>query len=289
MSINNTSNRNGRTLEYIITKKIANQFNGNLINGTKNTQVRDEKEFESLSNELKSRFDRASEAITTWLKEKYQLDSCTIDRLGDGDGVRGDVTDIRLNGNINLSIKHKHNALKHQRPGALAQQCGIAKKDPEDLTYRSLYQNITDSFLVKANQLNPNATLFKELKAVNNDFINDNLYDPMCSLVADFINHTCSNSAFNTEHLFKFIVGNTDFIKIIVGDASLQIQYYNNVVMPKTVNAIKTSKSYIKLEFDNGWSISMRLHTASSRINGVSLKFDSKPDIISVTEETLPH
>ncbi len=46
--------------------------------------------------------------------------------------------------------------------------------------------------------------------------------------------------------------------------------------MPTNVIAT-VNKQYVLLSFDNGWEISMRLHTASSQLkNSPSLKFDTK-------------
>ena len=54
----------------------------------------------------------------------------TVDRLPDTAARGGNPTDINImfnNGQVNLSIKHNHRAVKHQRPSALAQQCGFIK------------------------------------------------------------------------------------------------------------------------------------------------------------------
>jgi hypothetical protein len=46
--------------------------------------------------------------------------------------------------------------------------------------------------------------------------------------------------------------------------------------MPSNVIAT-LNKQYVNLIFDNGWEISMRLHTASSQLkNSPSFKFDTK-------------
>jgi hypothetical protein len=48
--------------------------------------------------------------------------------------------------------------------------------------------------------------------------------------------------------------------------------------MPKvnSLSAVQRNYSYVDVSFSNGWAVSMRLHTASSKIKGVSLKFDTQ-------------
>lgn len=54
---------------------------------------------------------------------------------------------------------------------------------------------------------------------------------------------------------------------------SLKAEHYNN--------------SYVKVYFSNGWDISMRLHTANSRIAGVSLKFNTQPVNLTIPKEII--
>jgi hypothetical protein len=73
----------------------------------------------------------------------------TIERLSDNEGKKGDVTDIRLrfdNRTENLSIKHNHKALKHQRPSATPKQCGFKKTSIESINFKSKYKKITSKF-----------------------------------------------------------------------------------------------------------------------------------------------
>jgi hypothetical protein len=45
----------------------------------------------------------------------------------------------------------------------------------------------------------------------------------------------------------------------------------------KSLKAVQTNNSYVNVFFSNGWEISMRLHTASTRLASNSLKFDTQP------------
>ena len=74
----------------------------------------------------------------------------TIQRLKDSAAVAGDVTDIRIGygNNIvkNISLKHNHDACKHQRPAVLIKnQLGI--QDPNlDRQYRNELKLIENEF-----------------------------------------------------------------------------------------------------------------------------------------------
>jgi hypothetical protein len=108
----------------------------------------EKKQFSALTKKQQKAFKKSASAIANWLKEK-RLDPETvkkmqfnkrkeslqsflkivkpskteievkIDRIPDSDGVQGDVTDIRITfgfgdlySNLNISLKHRHEALK---------------------------------------------------------------------------------------------------------------------------------------------------------------------------------
>jgi hypothetical protein len=69
-----------------------------------------------------------------------------------------------------------------------------------------------------------------------------------------------------------------NYYKIIVDTnaQTLTIQQFTQIQMPTNVMAT-VKRQYVNLTFENGWEISMRLHTASSQLkNSPSLKFDTK-------------
>ncbi|WP_414520957.1 HaeIII family restriction endonuclease [Umezakia ovalisporum] len=69
-----------------------------------------------------------------------------------------------------------------------------------------------------------------------------------------------------------------NYYKIIVDTnaQTLTIQQFTQIQMPTNVMAT-VKRQYVNLIFENGWEISMRLHTASSQLkNSPSLKFDTK-------------
>ena len=279
----NISDKQGRALEYVIVEEITKkmpQNKGRLTRSARIDQDREKAKFEACSFELQKNYKKFPEIVFEWLKNNFQIDlhSITIDRLSDTHGKKGDVTDIRIYINekvINLSIKHKHKALKHQRPPTTAVRCGFPPKSIQDNIFRKQYEDITDIFLEQARDMFPEATKFNEIKKIQNDFINKNLYLPVCNHVADFINSHCKAPR-NVIELFTFLVGKTNFYKIIDFRDEIHIYKFYEIKLPESVKAETYQDSYVILYFSNGWVISMRLHTAAS-ILGKSLKFDTQP------------
>ncbi|WP_297077755.1 hypothetical protein [Thermoleptolyngbya sp. M55_K2018_002] len=86
------------------------------------------------------------------------------------------------------------------------------------------------------------------------------------------------------KKLFQYLVGATDYYKVIVRTQSseIEIQEFDKMEPPTGMKA-SVCRQYVNLDFTNGWEIKMRLHTASSRIRkSPSLKFDTVASSVSV-------
>ncbi len=282
----NISDRNGRALEFAIVSVLLTKMPNSVVLGnTLADQQRDSVKFAALSEQQQAHFINSAEAIFTWLAKRQEThsDKISIERLSDDAAKKGDVTDIRLiiaGEVINLSVKHNHKALKHQRPAATASQGGYLKNSPEDVSYRVAYKKITDDFLKNAAQLKKGALEFFELKAIQADFIEQQLYAPMCDLVADFLTTQIAKPP-HAQLFFSFIVGMTDYHKVVVYPEKIEIHEFALMPAVNSLTAVRRNASYIDVCFSNGWTIAMRLHTASSKIKGVSLKFDTQ--LVSAT------
>ncbi|MCF7870059.1 MAG: HaeIII family restriction endonuclease [Candidatus Omnitrophica bacterium] len=291
MKIGNISDRNGRALEYkIIDFLISNDsvFKIKLTPQALSDQKRDKQKYDSLPDELKSSYLRCAQIIHDWLLSIIPDRAIIVHKITDSQAKSGNVTDICIIGKkkeINLSIKHNHFALKHQRPPTTAKWCGYAEGSAEDLQFRKQYKVVVDKFLENAKRLSPNAKYFRDLNNLEETYIADKLYKPVCKLVSDTINNLCINKN-NVESLFKFLAGDGDFYKIIDMPGEVLILNFNAVSLPESVQAITEKKNYVNLSFSNGWRLSMRLHTASSKL-GRSLKFDTQarklPDVPKIS------
>ncbi|WP_394899136.1 HaeIII family restriction endonuclease [Clostridium paraputrificum] len=269
------SNTLGRAFEYALCSKIASSFsNISLTDRAIAEQEKDIHYYNSLNHEEKVKYDISTTKIcNSWLISKLNSRMLyTLDRLPDSAGVNGDVTDIRIentNTIINISLKHNHNALKHPRLTRVPTWIGI-NSDP---SYSQAYARVWSNFHTLARNLSPDSTLFSELIAINPNFIFDNLYNPLCSLVASYLDENINNSN-QVELLFKFMVGRYNFYKIIDRRDYLLIQDFIDLEMPTDVEINHIAKSYIEMIFNNGVVLTLRLHTASSRMSTNSVKFD---------------
>ena len=268
------SNLHGRVLEYLIVEAIIQtQPKATLTLRAKNAQDRDIDKLQNINSALLQQLNWATHAfLNKWLEPRFQISKhgpIVIDRLPDQNQT--DVTDIRLTSPkdiINLSIKHNHVALRHQRPGTTPIHCGYPRNSLEMKEFKQQYQEITQNFIRQAEK----AKLFADLPHA---LIEQSLYTPVCNLVAQFINthsHDC------TLNLFEYLVGSKNYYKIIIDTRvqKLEIQHFTSIQPPTSLTAT-VNRQYVELKFNNGWQIAMRLHTASSRVGtSPSLKFDTK-------------
>tara|TARA_E500000178_G_C17020905_1_gene755493 strand:- start:745 stop:1602 length:858 start_codon:yes stop_codon:yes gene_type:complete len=268
-------NDNGRALEFILVDYFEKNNNKVVLsNNAKEYQERDLIKYENLPLDLKKEFSTAALKFYNWfLSISTNNNRIEIDRFADNTGK---VYDISIN-NINFSIKHNHYALKHPRPYSLAQQCGFAKESEEDITHRDKLLEISDDYRDNLNGI---------IKYNENKELLYNLFKE--------VNKACKNSleewikvqpkiAFN---FFNFVIG-SNFYKIIVKtnkpNVELEIQDFLNVPQPENFLCFfdYNRKNYLSLEFNHGWVIDLRIHSASSSIklkykNQLDLKFDAK-------------
>jgi hypothetical protein len=285
--MSNSSDRNGRALEYIVVKEIEQQLLATQVDFTPRAlqaQLKDQQKYFSLSVNSQQNYKKCAERIYQWLQDEFSISNqqVEIDRLSDQDAKKGDPTDIKITAGltpINLSIKHNHTALKHQRPSSTAQHCGYPTGTSEDIQFRKYYKEIARTFY----EIAQSYSYFRDLETGR---VLQHLYVPMCELVAQSINHWAT-SPHSPNHLFTFLVGKTDFHKIIFNElpGELKIQTFNSPQFVKSVVA-RNQSSYVELEFSNFWKISMRLHTASSQITVYpSLKFDTQLNNCTIVPE----
>lgn len=278
-----SSDTNGRALEYCLTKELISVFSiFSLDENTLRDQNRDSVKFNSLDQAMQIYYISQCNKLAHWIKENKINGSSNIKvfRLNDNAAKKGDVTDIRItNGHssYNISLKHNHDAVKHQRPGGLYQQLGVNDKERK-AAYKMNIKDIERSFKEAVSNLDTN--LFSEVKTLNISIIN-NMYSDVCDLVIVELN----NPFYEAAHFFRFLIGNIDFDKIIITENEIRIMEFSSILSPSSLRAEKLNNSYIKLIFDNGFIFNMRLHTASKTFNtnkSISLKFDTRLESDSV-------
>ncbi|MGB9693504.1 MAG: HaeIII family restriction endonuclease, partial [Fervidobacterium sp.] len=209
------------------------------------------------------------------------LERIEIDRIPDIEGVRGDVTDIRIklfsrNGvaNVNISLKHRHEAFKHPRLTRVPEWIGLTGSK-EKKEYLKAYEQVWETFFHKSKELLPSATRFRDLKSIDPDFIEVNLYRPLYRLVGSFIQDNLK-SPDQAQQMFNFLVGKYDYIKFILLNGRIEIRDFSRTQKPTSVKVEYREGGYLYFEFDNGWRLSGRLHTATEWLKK-SIKFDIQP------------
>lgn len=282
------SDLNGRLLEYLIVKEISDNHKCTLSESTINNQIRDVDKVDMVDKKLLSKFLRSSIQIRLWLLQRIDLENSSVSRHSDSSGISGDVSDITINNSItdqkiNLSIKHNHLALKHQRPASTPQQIGISKGSIEDQLFRSEYGKIFDEFKFKSKSLNPRVTLYSDVVELIPTF----LYTPMCNLVSDFLNKN-GNDSTKSNNYMRFLIGNTNFTKIVVNEKDISLYKFQDLPDSISMNSYLISDKNIIVDFQNGIKVNMRIHTASSRFETNSLKFDTQPYELNIPFETIP-
>jgi len=289
------SNEKGRAFEYILVKTLEESLSSEKIKvifteRTKKDNIRDKKHFENLEESQKRDFSLASNASLKWMKENnwfINAKEIVIDRLPDREGVNSNVADITLKIGTpekieikEISLKHNHNALKHPRLPRLPDQCGITDESIKQKWVKD-HNNIWEDFFKKAGKLCPNATKFSVLKAKDNKFIEQNLYKPLITQVIKFLNENGKNESC-VKSFFKFITNKLDFYTIKNEPEQILIKKFVNITAPNSFKIIYPYNNRLTtflIEFDNGWNVSLRLHTASKeffRNNKIhsSTKFD---------------
>ena len=276
------SNLNGRSLEYLLVRLISdNNPNITISESTMNAQNRDEANISRLNSELKTSMESSCLKIYEWIISELE-ELTEVIRFTDHQGTLGNPTDIKVISNsrdLNISLKHNNDAVKHQRPSATAQQFGYQKRSSEDLLFRTQYESILDDFYDICIESSPEAKKYNEVTHLTYDF----LYKPMNDLVVSFINEF-GNKPNNRNHYFKFIFGDENIFRVIANGG--QVNIVPNV--PSTdiisISAERHSlgdetidmKNYIKIIFNGEFFIVQRLHTASSLIESRSLKYDTR-------------
>ena len=258
--------------------------------------------FYELSVEVQERMIKASNASTkAILKLEPQLNygndnsPLYLSIQGDSAGKIGDVRDIislrKQNGwEIGFSCKHNHIAVKHSRLSPTIDFGLMWFEHPCSINYFNEINIIFD----KLKDLKNQGIAWKDLKNKEND-----VYIPILNAFIKEMKRLYESNGDIPERLLSYLLGKNDFYKIITHEKRnvTQIQAFNiygtlnkhaqevkpeqkikQLQLPSTFYNIdykKDSKNTIILVCDAGWTVSMRIHNASTLVES-SLKFDVK-------------
>lgn len=211
----------------------------------------------------------------------------------DSDAEGGDVRDIvitrnAIRWNIGLSMKHNHFAAKHSRLSLTIDFGSKWYNSPCADSYwsvvRPIFENLQE---MKKNNIAWHDMTDKE----------DSVYLPIVTAFIDELNRAYENDNTIPARLISYLLGIRDFYKVVAIDKKqlTEFQSFNlrgelnkdgkkataTLIIPKAdlpteIIALRfkpNSKSTAEMYLNNGWSLSFRIHNASTIVEP-SLKFD---------------
>lgn len=186
------------------------------------------------------------------------------------EGKNGSVADIVLvddqGDKFPISCKKNNMSVKHQRPSNLDKQLHLT--DDDSSKYRLEYKQVNDEFYNKIKECGTFNKICREIK--------DQLYTQVNDVVMKYINDANTTSV---QAFYKFLLSVEEKFILQYNDNAKQLTLYDNinVQQPTKMVAKKKNDNYLIVECDNGVTLSLRLHNASSKVTkSLSLKYDTK-------------
>ena len=300
-----TQTKNGKAFEYAILREFKEKLQKTTVvevveNGALDTA---KKHFESFNQVEQGEFLLyASFSVNFLIDIEPRLsnnfnasDILQLEILTDDKGQSGDVRDvvmIRLvqEWEIGISAKNNHKAVKHSR---LSNKIDFGEKwlgIGASQEYFEAIKPIFDSL----SQMREESNKTKTWKSLGN--YHPSIYTPILeAFKTELLKIYKTDPAKVASTLVEYLIGNKDFYKVIKSKNNIEIQAYNlhntlnlpfqnidpkfktpKVVLPTEIINISYKKDTLTtliVELNNDWTLSFRIHNASSRIEP-SLKFD---------------
>lgn len=222
-------------------------------------------------------------------------DILQLEILSDDRGKSGDVRDvlaIRLlqKWEIGVSAKNNHHAVKHSR---LSSSIDFGEKWLGVKSSKNYFDTITPIF-DKLESIRKESSAKKKWSELGDH--HSSVYLPILNaFIKELKKLDKENPKKVASNLVSYLVGNKDFYKVIKSKNVVEIQAYNingtlnlafkdiepkyktpRVPLPTEILNIdfkKDSNTTVIVTMDNDWTLSFRIHNASSRVES-SLKFD---------------
>jgi hypothetical protein len=305
MKKESTQTKNGKAFEYAILK----EFKEKLERATtvevieNNALLTAQKHFNSFEKIGQGEFLLyASFAVNFLIDIEPRLsnsfdknDILQLEILTDDKGQAGDVRDvvaIRLlqQWEIGISAKNNHKAIKHSR---LSNKIDFGEKWLGIKSSKQYFDEIKPIFdFLEKMRIDSNKT--KTWESLGN--YHPTIYTPILeAFKIELLRIYNTNPSQVASTLVEYLIGNKDFYKVIKGKKNIEIQAYNlhgtlnlpfkdinpkfntpKVNLPTEIINISYKKDTLTtliVELNNDWTLSFRIHNASSRIEP-SLKFD---------------
>lgn len=296
------SNDQGRAFEYACITKLKDRIED------KRPAVIDEvsamaayRAWETQSKSEQQMYLRAADAFIYTLFSAEPLilecdgndDIVVLSINKDSDAEGGDVRDIvierkSIQWNIGLSMKHNHFAAKHSR---LSSTIDFGAKW-YDLPCDDSYWNVVNPIFTRLKSLKEKEVAWHDMSDKE-----DTVYFPIVDAFIKEMNRAYSTDSTIPARLISYLLGIRDFYKVVAIDKKqlTEFQSFNlrgelnkdgrktkaTLIIPRAdlpteiifLRFKPSSKSTAELYLNNGWSLSFRIHNASTIVEP-SLKFD---------------
>jgi len=220
-------------------------------------------------------------------------DVLQLEILSDNFGEKGDVRDVLAiralqKWEIGVSAKNNHRAVKHSR---LSSHIDFGEKWFGIKVSQKYFDVITPIFK-KLETIRKESNATKKWSEIGD--YHSTVYIPILNAFIEELKNLDSKNNI-ASNLISYLIGNKDFYKVIKSENSVEIQAYNingtlnlpfdkiepkyktpKVPLPKRITNIafkENNNTTIIVTMDNDWTLSFRIHNASSRVEA-SLKFD---------------
>jgi len=298
--------KNGKAFEYACLKSLQA-----LLPAAQGAQIKEtaqletaRRSFHTAPASLRDKLEKAASAaarVIARLEPQIEFPGSSaplcLSLQSDARGQGGDVRDVicsraQNEWEIGFSCKHNHHAVKHSRLSAKIDFGAAWFGLPCSREYFGAIAPLFDELQAIRESSNA-AALWSSVERKNERF-----YMPALRAFMDELARLdAANPGAVPERLIRYLVGKNDFYKIIADDSrrTTRIEAVNisgtlnrpaggrhsiaNVARLKLptqfhdVSFKANSETTIALVCDEGWSVSMRIHSASSRVEP-SLKFD---------------
>ena len=299
---------NGKAFEYACVIALHEQLSsGQIIVIDDSPQMETARKlYEEVSEEMKISLDAAARAAVRIIKrlepqlvEANGNEPLFLSLQADAAGIRGDVRDVlclrKQNGwEIGLSCKHNHHAVKHSR---LSDTIDFGQEWMGVPCSKEYFDKVVPLFtelreIRDKSKREGEAALWSEVEGKAEKY-----YIPVLQAFMDELSKINSENPNIPEKLIRYLLGRYDFYKVITDDnnkttrveainiAGTLNQQSGDLKSITKIPMLKMPTQFYHMGFkqgsdntvevvcDEGWQISMRIHSASSKIEP-SLKFD---------------
>jgi len=280
MTSGRAPNDNGRSLEYLITAELQKRPGCSLTQRASRAQSRDSFTVSQINQTLRASFTKAATTSADWIISEIGGKPgmvFKVDRADDGDVGVADLIISSKKKTLLISAKHNHDALSHPRPYSLVKAVGFEGTSFES-DHRNRMAKISDRFRSASN----NARTYHAVPDAKLQ-----LYYDVCDECAKSLANISKKNQL-AEQVFNFLVS-PGCRKLVVRTDSetksltgIEVFDYTRIAKPTSISTRVDRRSRaasLVLDFDNGWRIDLRIHTASSRVSTsgqLSLKFDAQ-------------